>query len=326
MNRLFVWSAFTIAALAVGLTSGGNAEARPRCSSGCADCASAPSCDVQYQIVQRTVMVPERSWEIRQVPVTVCKPEVRQVAVTVMREVVEVKAVTRQYTVMEKVQKVRVENYAVRTPTYRDVERQVTTMVPEPVARQGVRRVCRPVQVQEMRTVCKDQGHWEERQVTSSCDSSCDSCGRRCGRRARCGSCGGCTTPCEPTVSVCRVWVPNIVQEQVPVMVTRNQMFDEPYQYTETVCKPVVKTVVERVCEIKVEQKSREVPYVECVPRVETKTEDVKVVRCIPEKQVRDITVMVPHQEMKEIRVPVCRMVPKVIECRVPICNPCCGP
>lgn len=326
MKRVFVWSAFTIAALAIGLASGGIAEARPRCSSGCAPCAPAPSCGVQYQIVQRTVMVPEQSWEIRQVPVTVCRPEVRQQEVTVMREVVEVKAVTRQYTVMETQQKVRVENYTVVTPVWRNVDRQVTEMVPEVVVRQGVRRVCRAVQVQEMRTVCRDQGHWEERQVVSNCDSSCNSCGRRCGRRARCNSCGGCTSPCEPTVSVCRVWVPNIVQEQVPVMVTRNQMFDEPYQYNETVCKPVVKNVVDRVCEYKREQKSREIPYTVCVPKVMSKTEDVKFTRCVPEKQMRDVTVMVPRTEMKEVRVSVCKMVPKVIECRVPVCEPGCSP
>ena len=248
-----------------------------------------------------------------------------------------VKPITRTYTVMETQQRTRVENYVECTPVWRNVERQVTEMIPEQELRQGVRQVCRQVQVQETRLVCKDLGHWEERQVAVS--SPCDSCGGRRGCRSRCGGCGGCASACggcgsgnAPTVSVCRVWVPNVVQEQVPVMVWKSQLVDEPYQYRVTVCKPQVRIVNERVSEIKREQKTRTHNFNVAVPRQMTKVEEVRVVRCVPEQQQRDITVMVPHVELKEVQVQVCRMVPKVITCQVPVyedydgCNRCCSP
>jgi hypothetical protein len=205
-------------------------------------------------------------------------------------------------------------------------------MVPEKEVRQGVRQVCEPYQEQVMTTVCKDYGKWEERQV--ACYSPCDTCGSHRGCRSRCGGCG-CEAPCAPVYTVCRVWVPNVVQEQVPVMVWKTRMVDQPFQYEVTVCKPQVKAVVERVCEVQQVPKTRTINYTECVPKTVNKEEQIRVCRHVPEQQLRDITVMVPHTEMKDVKVPVCTMVPKVIECRVPVytpCQPCvtappaCGP
>jgi hypothetical protein len=333
--RLTCLSVLSIIALATVLGESASAGRHRWCYSDCIPCGSAWSdCEVQYQTVEKTIYVPEVTWETRQEEVRVCKPEVRQVPYTVMKQVVELKPVTREYTVMEAQQRVRVENYTVCKPVMRSAERQVTVMEPEQQVREGVHRYCKPVQVEEMVTVCRDRGHYEERQVAVECGSRCG----HCGCRSRCGHCGGngCCDSCgAPAVTVCRVWVPNIVEEQQPRLVWRTKMVEEPYQYQVTVCKPVVKNVTEQVCDIEREQKSREVPYTICVPKVVSKTEEVRVCRYVPEEQMREITVMVPSTEMREVRVPVCKMVPKVITCRIPVpvyqqssggCWGCCSP
>jgi hypothetical protein len=315
MKCIKICSVWTFAGMAMWLALGSKVEAGPGCWADCAPCVScAPTC-VQYQTYERTIMVPRVSWESRQIAVTVCRPEVRRQTITVMKPVYEVKSLTQHYTVMEVQQRSHVENYEVCTPVWRNVERQVTEMVPEREVRQGVRHVCQPYQEQEMRVVCRDQGRWEERQMAY--DSGCDYCG---GCRSKCG-CGA------PAYTVCRVWVPNIVQEQVPVMVWKTRLVEQPFEYEVTVCKPQNRVVVDRVCEMQREQKSRTINYNVCVPKPMTKQVDVRVCRYVPEPQEREFTVMVPHQEMREVRVPVCTMVPKVITCRVPVYAPCapCG-
>jgi hypothetical protein len=253
----------------------------------------------------------------------VCRPEVRQVPVTVQKQLIELRPVTRQYTVMEVQHHTRTEHYTVCKPVWRNVERQITVMQPEQEVREGVHRYCKPIQVEEQCTIYRDRGHWEERAVAAECGAPC----RHCGCPTRCVQCGGgCCDACgAPSTVVCRVWVPKLVEEKVPTLVWKMTQVEEPFRYEVTVCKPVEKMVVEQVCEEEREEKTREVPYTTCVPKVVSKTEEVRVCRYVPEEQMREVTVMTPRTEMKEVRVPVCTMVPKVIQCRVPASSGACG-
>ncbi len=56
-----------------------------------------------------------------------------------------------------------------------------------------------------------------------------------CGDSGCGGGCGGCAPA---TTTVCRrVWVPNIVTEQIPVTTYQNQKSTQEYTYTVTLCR-----------------------------------------------------------------------------------------
>ena len=297
--------------------------------------------------VEKTIYCPEWVTETRTVTCCEYKQESREVTETIYRCVPVQKEIQRSCTVMVPEQRVRTCQYTVCTPVvkqverqytvcvpeYRDVERQYTVMVPTQETRQGVRRVCHMVPEEITNTVCVDRGCWQTQMV----EVPCSPCRRGCFRR-RCGSCcGGCGSCCQPmTTTVCqRVWIPNIVQEEVTCTVYKQQITEEPYEYTVTVCKPETRTCTVKVCEMRQEVRTRtcsvttyetsveerQVPYTVCVPQEKTWTETVTTYTQVPEEVTRTITVCVPVQVQKEIQVNVCRMVPKTIQ--VPVCG--CG-
>jgi hypothetical protein len=239
------------------------------------------------QWVAKTVMVPEVYYETQSVPVTVCHPEVREETVTVMRRVPEVRPVRVTFTIMETKSEMRTISYPVNIPSWRTVTREVTVMVPYTEMRQGVRSVPREVQETVMQTVCRQIGHYE-------CRSYTDCCGR---------------------VHTCNIWVPQTITEQVPVKVCRVEWDQVPYEYPVTLCKPEVRTVQDRVCDVRVEMRTAQVPFTYCVPRPVERVVNETYYRCVPEQQVVRHTIMVPHTEMRQV--PVCRtrMVPKQVYC-----------
>jgi hypothetical protein len=232
-------------------------------------------------------MVPETYYETQSVPVTVCRPQYHDETVTVMRRVPEVRQVRVVCTVMESKTEMRTINYPVSIPTWRTVTRQVPVMVPYTEVRQGVRTVARPVQETVMQTVCRDLGHYECRSYTDCC---------------------GC-------VHTCRIWVPQTITEQVPVTVCRVELEQVPYEYPVTLCKPEMRTIQDRVCDVHVEMRTKEVPYTYCVPRQVERVVNETYYRCQPEEKVVRRMVMVPSTEMRQV--PVCRtrMVPKEVRC-----------
>ena len=313
MSRMFSLSF----ALLLPLVTAGAAWA------GCGSCCPTTTCEPTY--VEKTICVPTLVTETRTVNVIECTVEERQRTCTVYRRVPEMKTVETQCTVMVPQVQTKTCNYTVCTPVWKEVEQQYTVMVPHQETRQCTRKVCKMEKVTQTRTVCKDKGHWEEQVVEVPC--SCRKFRRCHARHGCCGSacdpCGGC---CGTTTCTKKVWVPNIVQEEVEYTCCKPVLVDEPYEYCVTVCTPEVRTRTVKVCEYVKEQKSREVQYTVCVPQQKTVTRQVCVVKCVPEEKVITYKVRVPHCVQKEVEVKVCKMVQKTIQ--VPCCPPrrCCRP
>ncbi len=289
--------------------------------------------------VQKTVYTPQWVTETRKVMVTRYVHEEREGVKTVMRCVPEQREVQRSCTVMVPERRTKTvpvtqyrpvhrqveQQYAVRVPEWTQREVQYTVMVSHVEARQGVRQVTQWVEEEVVKTVHRDHGHWEVQMVQVPCYSK-----RLCRRRACCDPCCGTRTVCQ------KVWVPNIVEEEVTVTVCRPQIVEEPYEYHVTVCKPEVRTKMVNVCNMRTEMRTRmctvveyervvthrEVCYTVLVPQTRTWTEMVTTYRQVAEQVPYTYTVCVPVQEEQEIEVQVCQMVATTID--VPVCTVTC--
>lgn len=324
------------------------------CQPYCAPCAP--------QIVERTVMVPQWQTQMQTVCCTEYRHESRPQVVTCYQSVPVVTPRTCEYTVLERqiitkqitctvcrpvVEQVQ-KTYCVQVPycetrqitrtvcrpVWREVPHTYTVMVPHCETRQGVRKVWQCVPTTQMVTTCQDCGHWEQRQCPVVCPP-----------------CGGCQ-PCVPTCY--NVWVPNIVQKQVPVTVNRLVCVEQPCQYTVTVCHPEQRTCTRRICEfvreqvpctVKVwacrpeyrtctvpvcrlvpEQVVRTVCQPICVPRKVVKTVNVTTFNCVPVQKTIQVNVCVPVTVQKQVPVQVCQWVPQTIQCQVAApCYSSCG-
>ena len=165
-------------------------------------------------------------------------------------------------------------------------------MVPYEEVCKGVREVCKMVPQKVTRTVCKDKGHWEKR-----------NCCHRCGHR---------------------VWVPNVVKEEIVCTVMKPTYIEEPYEYKVTRCRPEKRTRTVRVCKMEYEEQKREVEYTVCVPHTKMRKCTETTYRCVTEEKEITCTVMVPYMEDVEVCRRVCKMVPKTV--KVPACDPCRKP
>lgn len=314
------------------------------------------NCCVQY--VEKVVMQPTVCPEVRQVVCTEYRQEMREHRYMEIQCVTEKKPVVCNYTVM--VPQVRtqlvnytvckpvvrqvVQNYQVCIPTWTDkpvqytvcvpvwTDRQVsyTVNVPHVEQRQAVRRICRSVPHEVHRQVVRDCGHWAVQNYCVQC--GCDPCGRPIYRNC------------------CRkVWVPNLVTEDITCTVYKPAYFDEPYNYCVTVCRPEQRVRVVRecsyrqevrqgtvrvcgyryeqrqcthnVCEYKPEVHQKEVQYTVCVPEVRQCTQYVLCPKKIAVERTCMVPVCVPHQVQRQVTVNVCKMVPKTI--MVPVCGGC---
>jgi hypothetical protein len=197
----------------------------------------------------------------------------------------------------------RTEQFTVSVPTWREENRPYTVMMPYTETRQATRQVCEMVPTTETRTICQDRGHWQTQVVAARpIGDPCDPCGQACA----------------PACATTRVWVPNLVQEQIPITVMRPQWKDVPYEYQVTLFRPETRQQTVRLCEFRNETRSREVNFVEFVPQKRTTTENVITCRWVPEQREEQYTVMVPRQSQREIQVQVCRMVPETITTQQP--------
>ncbi len=331
--------AAVVAAVVSGFTSSAEAGVlRRRCAPTCATPACVTSCAAvcgHYEdvVVQRTVYVRETRMETRTINVTECRPEQRQRSFTVCRRVPYQETVTQAYTVM--VQKTQMKRIVetVYKPVMHTVNQQYTVMVPHCEQRQGVQHVVQCYPVQETRAVCVDRGHWETREVQVPCGGYPVRCGGCAGYgyyggsygRGACGTCGGCGTCPPPTVTRCvRVWVPQIVQQQVAYTVMKQQLVARPYTYNVTVCKPETRVRQVQVCERVAEQVTRDVPVTICVPEQRTRTFNITRYKDVSENRVENYTVNVPHTVQKTIQVPVSQCVPKTVDyvVRKWVCGP----
>jgi len=293
--------------------------------------------------------VPEVHEETRHYTVMVPHERTKDVEYTVCKPVWE--TVTKKYHVKVPVWSEEQYDYHVRVPVWRDVEKTYTVMVPHREKRTGTRTVCRVVPVTKTRTVRRDHGHWEERHYEVPCHG-CSGCGYS----GVCHSGGcypghGCTAQCVPcTRTVCkRVWVPNIVEEEVEYTCYKKVYDEQPYDYYVTVCRPEQRTRVHKVCDYKTETRTgtrkvcryqtevrekthkvcrhvtetrtRQVHYTEWLPEKREKTVQVTKYKRVPEERVSTYRVKVPYRVEKEVEVSVCRRVPKKI--MVPVYDGC---
>jgi hypothetical protein len=314
--------------------------------SGCGSCCTPqPCCQPQpcYQTVQRTVMVPTWETQTQTIQVTRCKPETKQMTYTCYKTVPVVKQIQQQYTVMVPQVQQRTVTYTVCRQEMKSMTRQCTVMVPVQQTRSGTRQVCTMVPVTMTRTVCVDQGHWE---TVSCCGAPVEMPAapvptapapvpqaKQSGKTpalqvslrrsmVRGGGCCAptCCAPCAPTCGTQQVWVPKIVQQQIPYTCMKPQISQVPYTYTVTVCQPKVQTFTEQYAVMVPEQQTKTVSCTVCVPKVESRTVDVCSYQTVPEKRTVNCTTMVPYTENQQIQVRVCKMVPKTITCQVPAC------
>ena len=89
---------------------------------------------------------------------------------------------------------------------------------------------------------------------------------------------GDCAPVASAVTCTKSVWVPNIVTEEVPYTVYRQQMESVPYTYTVTVCKPETRTRTVPVTTYNTEERTRNYTVTVCKP--ETRTRTVNVVEC----------------------------------------------
>lgn len=286
--KSFVYGLATVGLLAVGSSAqafGGHKKA-------CCE----PACGVEYQTVEKTVMVPTTVTEKRKVMVTECKEETRDKVVVCYQNVPETKEVERTVCVMVPEQRTKQVKTVVCKPVWTEQERTCTVMVPTKETREGTRKVCRMEQSKETRTVCVDEGCWQE----------------------TCDPCTGCVKKC---------WVAKPTQKQVEVTVCKPVMTEEKFTYTVTVCKPEQRTSKVKVCTYQKEEQVKDVTYTVCVPQQKVVKSTVTVCKCVKTEKTIQVKVLVPHQVEKEIDVQVCKMVPKTITCKVAVpvtCAPAC--
>jgi len=161
-------------------------------------------------------------------------------------------------------------------------------------------------------------------------------------------------TPSQQVVQ--RVWRPNVVARQVPVVhyCPEQVTVQVPYQVCRMVTEQQVRQVPVQVCRMVQEQQVRKVPYTTCRQVVERvpRQVPVQVCRMVTEEQVRKVpvttcrmveeervepyqvrvckwtcekhTIQVPRTVMKQVPVTHTYRVPRTVVMRVPV-DPCAG-
>ena len=86
-----------------------------------------------------------------------------------------------------------------------------------------------------------------------------------------------------------RVWVPNVVTEQVPYTVNKAVWEDVPYEYTVTVNRPETRTRTVPVTRMRTEQRTRMVTVNRC--RQEERSREVPVTTYKTEQRTRTVPV-----------------------------------
>jgi len=388
MARQIMGRTLGIRAAAVGLTflgAAANASAQEPCS-------ACQTYRVQYQTVfedrqvtayrigyetvydERQITTYRPTWEteLRERRYTVATPVVetseREERYTVLKPVYETQVRDASYDVVRTVSETseREERYIVQRPVMHTEERENRYMVQRPVnetiERDEQYTVMTPVTT--YRPVVVDQGGFVDQQIVTPGRATTrmkilpDACvtdpatGQQVFQR---GGLNWVREQCPDTVTVNRVWKPNLVTQQVPQvsMVPQVAVRKVPM----TVCKMVPEEVVQKynvqVCQMVPEEQVRKIPVVtyrqitERVPREIS----VQVCKMVPEEVVQRIPVRtmktVVEERVEQVPVRVCKQVaelqtirvprtietrtpvtytyriPRTIVSRVPIVNPC---
>ena len=167
--------------------------------------------------------------------------------------------------------------------------------------------VCKPVTTCKRK--CVDKGHYECREV--QCGPSLKQrMHKLCKKNTCCDPCNPCASCCEcPKTKTVKVWVPcKVWVEQNCTTMKR-------------VCeyRPVTKCV--NTCKKQVRHENYQVTVCKSVPRCKTETYTCCVEKKIPYQATRTVCKCVPHQET----VTCCRMVKRVVEKEVPVCDNACS-
>ncbi len=301
--------------------------------------------------LRRTVLVPRLVTEARRVPITELRHEERQREVIVYKDVPETVQRTRTITVLEPQVRSHQETYTVRRKVVKDVPETYTVLVPYTEMRTATRLVPKPVykEIERKFTVCVDRGCFEERVACPVCKPVCKPVCRPC-----CKPCATCAVAVRVPVCKTRVWVPKLVKQEIPYTVDVVEKVQVPYEYEVTLCRPEVRTKIEKVCTLvptpetyqyevqltRPETRTRMVPVCEyvpetrtrtvnetvCVPREKTETYTETVCRRVAEKRICKESVCVPVTTTREVPVNVCRLVPKTVEVPVAVKPVCCVP
>ena len=131
-------------------------------------------------------------------------------------------------------------------PVFRTEEVPYTVMVPYQEQRTATRRVCQMVPEVRTCTVMRDRGGWQDVAVNAGPRAAHDRLSRHCRDWRRRDMCRlwprrlrRWSSLCAAT---CRVWVSNLVPEQVQYTVMRPQWSEVPYTYNVTLCRPEQRT------------------------------------------------------------------------------------
>ena len=241
-----------------------------------------------YQTVTKTIMVPTAALETRQTQSVEYRDEVHQRTVTVYGQVPETRQITTERTVLVPETRHRTELFTVQVPTVRTVSQNVTVQNIQTETRTGTRRIARCVPGTELQTVVTG-GEVIRRGVASD----------HGGVKVQTTVLGGC-------------------EKQVAVPVMRRQIVEQTYEYDVQVARPAVATRLVQQTEYRTETRSRTVPEIVQVRKIQARTHDVTEMKSVPRQTTETFTERVPHVVIREIQVPVTKMVAKTVTEQVP--------
>jgi hypothetical protein len=262
------------------------------------------------QVFTKTIYVPEVEYKTITVTDYVCEEVPRQRTVPVTRMVPDTRMVVRRYPVVTPEPRTRIETYMVCHMDYEEVKDTIMVPVPYTEMRQGMRTVCNMVKETVMKTIIEESGHWEDAPA-GPVQKGAEQAPLQKG-------------PIQGPIQKGRVWVPETIKKQVPVVNYRPEYTQVPYEYpvhlTRLEARPITKTVPRP----RYERKEREIHYTVPVTRYEEREVPITVCRAVVEEKVVHYTETIRTPVPREVRVPVCKWVPKTITYTVQPCESCC--
>ena len=266
------------------------------------------------QVVTKTIYVPHVTYKSITVTDYVCTQVPRQRTVHVTRMVPETRMVVRRFPVVTPQTRTAIQSYMVCHMDYEKVQGTTTVCVPYTEMRQGVRTVCNMVKETVMQTVTEEGGHWDIVTPSGPVQKGAEQAPLQKG-------------PIQAPIQKGRVWVPEVIKRQVPVTTWRPQYTQVPYEYPVHLTRLEARPITRTVPRPRYERKEREVHYTVCVTTYEEREVPFTVCRPVVEERVVHYTELVRTPVAREVRVPVCTMVPKTITYTIQPCYSCtpCG-
>ncbi len=264
----------------------------------------------QPQVVTKTIMVPHVEYRSKVVIDYVSTPVPRQRVVHVTRMVPETTMVMRQFPVVTPQPRTRIETYRVCHMEYEEVADTITVCVPYTEMRQGVRTVCNMVKEVVMHTVTEEGGHWEDAPSAGPVQKGMEQAPLQKG-------------PIQGPIQKGRVWVPEVIKKQVPVVHYRPEYTQVPYEYPVHLTRLESRPITRTVARPRYETKEREIHYTVPVTTYVEREVPRTVCRPVVEEKVVHYTDYVRTPVERQVTVPVCTMVPKTITYTIWPCQSC---